>query len=275
MAHSARFALGWKRMGDLKSEKVTVILSPHLDDIFLSLYATMLSGKLGKNIIGITFFTSTDSSIRTKAETDFSTIAETSVMRMEEELSLSRILAKKGINYLPVFLGLKDAAIENYYMFIAGGALGKLPGGAVKDTAMGVYRKMVADEAIKLDAKSMLAPLFSQFKQNITRVLAPMGVGTHLDHNVVSQAAIEFGGSAQKGVYAEIPYVSMTDKLSVEKLRPGLPKDFTDVMVTKFDAREKDLLLKKLYSSQYERRTKDAIFASQSLGEVIFWKKQK
>jgi len=261
-------------MEELKREKVTVIISPHLDDVLLSLYATLLSGKLGKNIIGITFFTSTDSSINTKAKTDFSTIAETSVLRMEEELNFSRLLAKHGINYLPVFLGLKDAAIDKYYKFIAGGAVGKLPGGAVKGAAMRVYMKMVEDEARKLNISSMLAPLLTQFKHNITRVIVPMGVGTHLDHNVVRQAVTEFGDSARVGLYAEIPYVSMTNRLSVEKLRSSLPKDFTEVMITKFDPKGKDAAFKKLYSSQYEERTREAIFAAgKSLGEVIFWKK--
>ncbi|MGA3020619.1 MAG: PIG-L family deacetylase [Candidatus Micrarchaeales archaeon] len=269
------FALRWREIGALKKEKVTLVLSPHLDDIFLSLHATMISGKLGKNIIGVTFFNSTNSSMEADTRTDFASLARISVVRIGEELRFSRFLASQGIAYLPVFLGLKDAALDRYYKFIAGGAIGTLNEGGVKKAATHFYSRMVAQEVRKLNAKSALIPLLSQFGQSIKNILAPMCVGSHIDHAIVRNVAMELGGKARFGLYAEIPYVYTTDSMSIESLRRKAPREFSEPMVTKFNPIDKDRLLKTLYPSQYEKRRHDAIFAAgKEFGEVILWRER-
>ncbi|MDE1854707.1 MAG: hypothetical protein KGH57_00065 [Candidatus Micrarchaeota archaeon] len=270
--HYARFATRWKSIAELRGERATLILSPHLDDIFLSLYATIVSGRLGKNLIGVNFFTSSDSTVSTSVKTTFATIAKTSMLRMREELAFSETLFLQGINYLPVFMGLKDASIEKYYRFIAGGAIGRLSAGGVKSVALKLYDRMVSGYAEELQAGKAMAPLLRQFKSNIKSILVPMGVGTHVDHGVIARMARELSGAAKIGLYAEIPYVYLSGNLSIEKLRRKLPSGFSRSMVTPFDPVEKDRTMKKIYSSQYEKRMKEAIFAaSKNLGEVIFW----
>jgi hypothetical protein len=273
-ANYARFATRWKTLSELKREKVTLILSPHLDDIFLSLYSTIVSGKLGRNIIGVNFFTSTDSTVATNVDTTFTTIVETSLIRMREELDFSSLLLSRRINYLPVFLGLKDASVGKYYGFIASGVLGKLPDKAgMRSLALKIYAKMAADYSNELNIWEALKPLLKQFKSNIRSIVAPMGVGTHIDHGVVAHSALHSASAINFGFYAEIPYTYISGNISVDKLHVKAPKDFTKLMLTKFDPREKDRLFKKLYGSQYEGRTSKAIFeVGEKLGEIVFWK---
>lgn len=272
--HYARFALRWKSLNELKRETITLILSPHLDDIFLSLYATIVSGKLGNNIIGVNFFTASDSSISTNVNTSFNTIVRVSVGRMQEEIGFSRLLLSRKINYLPVFLGLKEASVERYYKFIAAALLGKLSKKeSMREISLSFYTKMASDYSKQLNAWEALGPLLRHFRSNIRNVLAPMGVGTHIDHGAIAQTALKSVGPLNLGLYAEIPYVYMSGNMSVHKLRAKSPRGFGELMLTRFDPLEKDKLFKKLYASQYEKRTGEAIFAvGKELGEVILWK---
>ncbi len=273
--HYARFAMRWKNLSELKKERVTLILSPHLDDVFLSLYATILSGKLGRNILGVNFFTASDSSVDAKASTTFRTVAGTSIRRMEEEMRFSKLLFSHGINYLPVFLGLKEASIGGYYKFIAGALMGKLSKNAgMRDVSLAVYSRMVSDYAQELDVFEALGPLLAQFSGSIKDVLAPIGIGTHIDHGVVAQSALKSVRGLKLGLYAEIPYVYMSNNMSLSKLRANVPRGFVKPMETGFDPEEKAKLFRKLYPSQYEERTREALFAvGKGLGEVILWKK--
>jgi hypothetical protein len=267
-----RFATRWMNIAELKKEKATLILSPHLDDIFLSLYATLVSGKLGENIIGVNFFTSSDSMVSTNVKTTFSTIVKTSLIRMSEELEFSRALFLQGINYLPVFAGLKDASIEKYYRFIAAGAIGRLSTGGVRGAALRLYDRMVSSYAKELIAREAIAPLLRQFRGSIRRVLLPMGVGTHIDHGVIAHMARELQTGAKLGVYAEIPYVYFSGNMTLEKLS-NKARGFSKALLTPFDPVEKDRMFRKIYASQYEKRMKEAIFAvGRNLGEVILWK---
>ena len=271
--HYARFALRWKNLMALKREKATLVLSPHLDDIFLSLYATISAGKLGSNIIGVNFFTASDSTVRTSVNTTFSTIVKTSLERTGEELQFSHLLFQKGINYLPVFLGLKEASIGKYYEFIAGGAIGRLSKKTGIRLSTGMYRKMVDSYARELELWKLLEPILWQFRSNIKNIVSPLGIYPQIDHGVVARSAIGSFGSARLGLYAEIPYTYMSGVTSVSKLIEKAPKGFSTPMVTKFDPAAKDRVFQKLYKSQYERRTKEAIFAvGKGLGEVILWK---
>ena len=270
--HYARFATRWKSIAELRGEKATLILSPHLDDIFLSLYATIVSGKLGKNVIGVNFFTASDSTVSTNVNTSFSTIAKTSILRMSEELAFSRFMFLSGFNYLPVFLGLKEASIGKYYEFIAGGALGRLAKKTGIRKPLWIYDRMVADYSEELDALKSLDPLIRQFKSNIKAVLAPMGVYSQIDHGVIARSALGSLNRKNMGLYAEVPYTYMSGKMSLDKLRESAPKGFGKVMLTNFDPAKKAKLFKTLYPSQYEQRTKEAIFAiGKGLGEVIMW----
>ncbi len=271
--HYARFATRWKNIAELKGEKVTLILSPHLDDIFLSLYATLSSGKLGKNIIGVNFFTSSDSAVSTNVDTTFSTIVKTSLIRMNEELEFSRVLFLQGINYLPAFMGLKDASIERYYEFIASGAIGRLPEGTARKAGLNLYNRMVASYVRELQLGSSLAPLLRQFRSNIKNVLVPLGIGTHLDHGVIARLTNEFPRSTKLGLYAEIPYVYMSGNMSIDKLRAKAPEGFSKTTVTYFDPKKKDGLFRRIYGSQYEKRTSEAIHTvGEKLGEVVLWR---
>jgi hypothetical protein len=276
--HYTRFALRWKYTGKLKKERVTLILSPHLDDVLLSLYSTILSGKLGKNIIVVNFFTSTDDEANTNIKTDFGTIVKSSRAKIRGELNFADHLLKKGINYLPIFLGLKDAAIEKYYRFIASAEINKLPTQSMKKQALKLYSALVSNYTKELKMTEMLAPLFQQFGYNIDCIVAPMGVGTHIDHSVLAHAAKEFSSQnkIRFGLYAEIPYVYLSDNLTLKKIQTRAPADFTEVSTTKFDANAKDKLLKELFPTQYNKMMKDSIFAAEeNVGEVILWKKER
>jgi hypothetical protein len=192
---------------------------------------------------------------------------------MDEEIEFSRLLLSKGINYLPIFLGLKEAAIERYYTFLGAAAMGRLPKTAgLKGLGQKMYSKMAADYSNELKAWEALDPLLRHFKSNIRNVLAPMGIGTsNIDHGVLAHTALQHR-SLRFGLYAEIPYVYMSDSMSMGRLRARVPSDFREVMLTRFNPAEKVRLFKKIYASQDEKRTHEAISAiGKELGEVVFW----
>ena len=273
LGHYYRFATKWKAIRKLGSEPITVILSPHMDDAFLSLGSFLQSGKLGRCIVAVNVFTLTDSEVRTNVRTDFNSMMSTSARRMEEELNYSGYLNNSGISYMPLFLGFKDAAVDTYYRFIAGRKINSLPRGIgyVARVNHMVYVSKLYD---RLGLEESLISIVRQLGR-VNKLLAPMGIGDHIDHMLLRRFADKAGNGLGKsiGYYADIPYIHEYGYDSVEKLKKVLPKAIHSHETMEFDPIKKTALFRKLYGSQYDSNIgKDLRAIAKRPGEAIFWR---
>jgi hypothetical protein len=268
--HYSRFLTKWRSGNELRREKVTLILSPHIDDAFLSLGSSIESGALGRNIIAVNVFTLSDSRIITKTRTDFSVVAATSIERMQEELAFADYLSTKRINYIPIFLGLKDAALDSYYSHIASSGIRHLPSAKIKEMATHMQGNYIRKRMQQLHLKQLIDPIIMVFR-NAT-LLAPLGIGDHIDHALLRAYAAGLSNKLRVGLYADIPYIYHYGLSSFEKLRAFAPKRFAVHDVKTFKAIEKNRLFKSFYKSQYDQNALKAFREiSKSGGETIFW----
>ncbi len=273
LKHYYRFATKWNAIRKLKSEHVTVILSPHMDDIFLSLNSIICSGTVDRNIIGINVFTMTDSAVRTNVEPNFASISSTSTIRMNEEVAYSKYLKRSHINYVPIFLGFKDAAVDTYYRFIAGKKISSLPK-SIGSVARSAHTGYVSKLYDRLGLEGSLIPIIRQFGR-VDKLLAPIGIGDHIDHMLLRRFADKVGEDlgARVGYYADIPYIHECGYDSVEELKKALPKGCHANETMGFDPIKKTALFRRLYGSQYDSSIgKDLGAIARSTGEAIFWR---
>ncbi|MDE1870259.1 MAG: PIG-L family deacetylase [Candidatus Micrarchaeota archaeon] len=272
--HYQRFFTRWRDSRSFRREKITVIFSPHLDDAFLSLYEHISSGALGKNIVCVNFFTASDSLVDTKTTLSFASVAKVTRTRSFEELEFSEHLSKKGINYLPVFLGMQDAALSDYYKFIASSLMRRIPRLPIfKNVLSAKQRKHIENEYERLHLQEVVKALLARFGKNIDRILIPMGVGEHIDHILISKIATRHTLKGKVGVYCDIPYAYYSGYTTAAQLHERVPKGFDNASIKKFDSQERIGLFRKLYPSQYDKGSDGAIeIISKMPGEVVFWR---
>lgn len=271
LGHYIRFLTKWK--GSMSKEKITVILSPHIDDAFLSLCSFIESGKVGRNILSLNVFTLSDSRIKTNTETGFSAIVSTSIERELEELEFAKYLTSKGINYIPVFLGMKDAIIDTYYNYITGKGINSLPK-ILRGRARSIHRSFAQKRMRELKLKELIDSFLTQFKSNVDLLLAPIGIGDHIDHMMLRKYAESLGKSLKLGLYADIPYTYQYGIMSDEGLKTNLPKGVFKLQSQNFDPKKKDRLFRLIYKSQYDSNSSKAFKSiSKNGGEKIFWVK--
>ncbi|MDE1869311.1 MAG: hypothetical protein KGH60_05110 [Candidatus Micrarchaeota archaeon] len=247
-------------------EELTVILSPHIDDIILSLYEHMADGSLGKNLIGINFFTANYSSVKTVTRLSFGAVSKTSVLRMSEELMFSKHLAKKGINYLPSFLGMRDAALNDYYKFIFSGIASKWTGKPMTKlhNLQGYYNK--------LDLPTVLERLMVQYRGSVRKILMPMGLSSHRDHMLFTKLSQDMDSGIKLGLYCDIPYIHKFGYDTIERLKELAPEGYSNISSKMKNPSQKRAAFKSIYPSQYDRAMDDAINeVAETTGEVVFW----
>lgn len=272
--HYQRFFTRWKDGRSFSKEKITVILSPHLDDVFLSLNEHITSGALGKNIVCINFFTSSDSLVDTKTALSFASVSRVTKIRSAEELGFAEHLSKKGVNYIPLFLGMQDAALSGYYKFIATTVMGKMPKlPLVKSILTKAQERRIEKEYERLQIQEIAKTLLARFGKNVDKVLVPMGIGDHIDHILISKVATRLTGKGKVGVYCDIPYAYYSGNKTAAQLHAHVPKGFDNASIKKFDSKERIRLFKKLYPSQYDKGADSAIETIAKMpGEVVFWR---
>lgn len=269
-SHYSRFLTKWKSGNRLAKEPVTLVLSPHIDDAFLSLGSLIESGALGRNIVGVNVFTLGDSAVETRTRTDFSVVAGTSIARMKEELGFADYLSARKINYVPAFLGLKDAALDSYYRHIASSSIRYLPAEGIRKMAKAMQSDYIDKRMKELGLKQLIDSVVMSFK-NATLV-APLGIGDHIDHIMLRAYADGMGSNLRIGLYADIPYVYHYGLSPFDKLRTFAPEGFTTYDRKRFDAQKKNRLFRSIYGSQYDPSLLVAFRdISKNGGETIFW----
>ncbi|MDE1874432.1 MAG: hypothetical protein KGI04_04970 [Candidatus Micrarchaeota archaeon] len=271
-SHYYRFLTKWASSQKLKAEKFTLILSPHVDDAFLSLYSTIVSGALGRNIVCVNVFSVSDSKVTTNTATDFSAIAGTSITRLKEELEFADHLQTKGVSYLPLFLGFNAEEIDLYYQFVASRGARLLPSKVMRASAERFLRSYAARRAFRIRLRATLDTLVENFGSGVGSVLVPIAAGGSLDHLMLRQAIGTFPNRFKVGLYADVPYTHEYGVDSIHALHEKATKEFTRVQQRKFDAGERIRLFRKLYPSQYSKDIDLALRSiGKSTGEVIFW----
>ena len=254
-------------------EQCSLILSPHLDDVFLSLSETITAGKLGKNIIAVNLFSVSDSLVQTNANLSFNSVARSSVIRMQEEINFSMRLAKKGINYIPLFFGVNDAAIATYYKFIFSQLAVSNSPKIINSKIRRICESYALNQSKKLHIEQMIKPLIMQMGRQIKLVVGPAGIGCHIDHLITKNLLLNsqlFKGK-KKGMFIDIPY-AYSHKYTEEDMKNNIPMHFKRMTETKFSYSEKLKEFKSIYPSQYSKNLeKDFKQSKISCTEKIFW----
>jgi len=266
--HYSRFITKLRK--NVEKEPVTIILSPHIDDVLLSLSSMIESGKLGNNILAVNVFTITDSSTNTVDKSDFAAVSKTSIARIKEEIKFADYLAVKKINYMPVLLGLKDAAIDAYYTHVASRSINKLPSLTLQKLAKYFQNDLVRARIKKLNLKELLDSIIAQYKVNA--VIATIGIGDHFDHVALRAYVNGLDEKIRIGLYADIPYVYDYKINSPNKLRQFVPANFINYDKRIFDPAQKNKLFNSIYKSQHDpKMLKELEWISKGLGETVFW----
>lgn len=264
--HYRRFLTKWSQMASFGKESVSVIVSPHMDDVFLSLYRHIVSGALGSNIVGVNIFSLTDSRVDTNSGTSFRSVRETSLERMKEELAFSDHLADNGIDYIPAFAGIKDAALYSYYQFIASRHVGKLGPIARKP-----YDRYIDARYAKIGIDSILQPILKQYGRSVRNIVVPLGIGDHIDHMMLRRATLS-SEAPMLGMFCDIPYTYQYGFNTVEKLRAAAPNGYKEYTIRKGEGAQKAKAFARLFPSQSDKRTEKLILgAERTTGEVVFW----
>lgn len=151
--------------------KTALIISPHLDDAVFSCAGLMprMAGD-GWHVVVATVFTDG---------------GEEHAQRRAEDLD-----AAERLGFEALHLGLRDAPFRE-------------PGyHTLRDILFGWH---AADSATVCAVADALLAL--RIKRAPSRVFVPMGVGTHVDHRIVHEAALAVGWGSEVSFYEERPYV--------------------------------------------------------------------
>lgn len=274
MQHYYRFLTKWRTIQKLKSEKFTLIFSPHIDDAYLSLYSTIRSGSLGRNIVCANVFFLSDSTVNTSKSTDFSALATVSINRLKEELSFADHLRRHRINYLPIFMGFNAEEVDLYYQFIATRGARHLPTQVLRNGASDLIRSFALQRANRIKLHESIDAVIKNFGVGLKQILLPIGIGGSLDHIMVRHTLSRLSEKHRIGLYADIPYIYQYGYDSTAKLSQMVPFNFRKIQSTSFDPSEKEKLFKELYASQYEAGISSAFRSiAKGTGEAIFWNK--
>ncbi len=228
------------------------VLSPHLDDAAFSLYlwlARWSSASLQLRVVN--FFTVSSYAPRTPS-TSPNVISD--IRKREDRQALSLISTGIGVECLD----LLDAPLR---------------------LGIGVDRVCNPDAARLqdgLDADALGGELRKYFAQGL--VLAPLGLGNHIDHLAVREAAISASAYRKLGFYEDLPYAAWTpvralhNRISETEQRTGLRLRPCVIRSDHAAISRKGRVIGK-YQSQIGRRDASAIvrFASTYRGGERIW----
>jgi len=225
-------------------------MSPHIDDIFLSLYSFITSDFRNERIVAVNAFSTTDHLNQVPKEP-----YSASSIRMNEELRFAKHLSTKGIDYRPVFLGLQDASLE-----LAPGARESWRNHHKLDQ----WGEDLVRKRFDVGSDMVIRCLIRQFGSS--HVYFPVGIG-HVDHVFLGRV----GRTAEEhnvSFYMDVPYSSDYPGLKEIKRSFGL-KDF-QTKRKRLNHKERMYLFSKLFPSQSNPETLDRIRKAGCLGECVF-----
>lgn len=172
-----------------------LLLSPHPDDIAYSLGGAVLKGYINEGILATVFQRSSHvPNINLKASID-----EGSSIRFKEDRAYAQRvgLAYKG-------LSLKEAVDRGYRDF---DAICK------KDSYLTDHSRVENNRVIQSFLEELLE------RQQITTLWAPLAIGYHVDHVMVSRAVLNWKTKKKLEIifYEDIPYAAYLDRASLDQ----------------------------------------------------------
>lgn len=235
-----------------------VVLSPHRDDAAFSLGLAIkawLAAKHRVTVLGV--FTRSLSAPYSDANTVHPNdlLSYVSAMRKREDAELLKLMPKLRM----VDLNLKDAPVrlrcaeEELYTLLP----------RADDTAIVKLQKALA----KLDAEL-----------KVDAVLIPLGLGHHVDHRVVRNAALEFAATRASGFFEDLPDAmragaEIEDAVNAEIAELGVEGLKAVAAGVDADAVKMKMRLVSVYASQIDRVGAEAIaqFAMRYEGGERIW----
>lgn len=180
-----------------------LILSPHCDDVPLSLGGSLINGYLGKNIEVIIVFSKSAYTENNKGNAD---ITETTKVRRNEE----KIAAEK-LGYEVTFWDYGEPFVRPGFKLL-------------KDVCN--PSRDPKDDPVWLTINKRVERLLKDYRGI---VIAPLGCGNHIDHRIINMAVNEFykNNSNLKNIYPaffeDLPYFSERDVWRVDQLKKNMP----------------------------------------------------
>jgi LmbE family N-acetylglucosaminyl deacetylase len=231
--------------------KFMCIISPHIDDAYLSLSETIIHHHLGSNIIVLNVFTTTNYLGHKSKNKDFKFVSLATSTRISEELRFSDFLYHRRINYLPFFLGFSDSCLEEERF--------------IREES----NNYIMNRIKKIKLIPQLRTLLNNF-QEIETLFFPTGLGNHLDHLTLRSASKFFKDKYETWFYADIPYLNRYG--SISEVKKALPVPIKRSEIKKFKPKLKANLFKELYKTQYYPNLDNELTnISRNLGgEILF-----
>jgi LmbE family N-acetylglucosaminyl deacetylase len=217
-----------------------LILSPHCDDIPLSLGASLLAREWGDEVAGAIIFSESRYIIGKGWDTETATAT---AIRNDEERRAAALA-----NYRADFLGLPEPGVRPGYTQV---------------TDIFSPDRPVDSDPIWPVLRDGLDRLAREFEAAGGRVvLAPLGIGRHIDHRMVSQwlrAAAPRFERIIPGFYEDLPYAARFTSQDIRRLAPAEP-GLKPVLFSRGKLEAKMKLLS-VYESQLSEDDYDSVAA--------------
>ena len=222
--------------------KLVHLLSPHSDDVALSLGGSLLRGALGDvritTVFSISDYTINDEGLSAKEVTE--------IRKEEDRVFFSHLPGEPAI----VYLDRLDAPLRR---------------GIHHERTIGLG----IDASDEREAASVAVPLIGDASAG-TLILSPLGIGGHVDHLVVRRAAIEVSRVGYPvGFYEDLPYTAglRTDEIAslVERIASREGMVLKPFVIPYGEADRKDSALR-LYATQVDE---DILASVRSYGAAI------
>ncbi len=208
-----------------QSPPLAIFLSPHFDDIALSCGGTAARlARMGARCIALTVFTAPGpegaplSPFARKLHTDWEQSSGTTVkaineVRRDEERAVMRLLGLE-----PVWLDLPDApyrqGVDNSYLYDSDPALFG-PDARVASEERRKVAPWIVEQISRIANESGV--------RGSVRVFAPLGVGRHVDHQLVFLAARRLGPRFGVLYFEDYPYVARPGALEARIVELATP----------------------------------------------------
>lgn len=215
-----------------------MLLSPHCDDVPLSLGAALQNRLFGSNpIVAVVF----SASRYTKEQILTASVKEVTALRMSEELQ-----ASERAGYRANFLGFGEPFVRAGFSSFA--------------DIFNLSREE-DDDLTQPGVRTAIQNLLATQSGGLT--VAPLACGGHIDHRIVNHSVVSLsdsGNRLQIGFYEDLPYAAFLSESEILGRIPQIPgASLRPVLVTQGLEEKLDMLT--LYDSQLGPREYEAVKA--------------
>lgn len=194
-------------MREEREQAAVVVLSPHRDDAAFSCGLLMtLCAERGTPVRVVNVFTRSEYAPYLSAERQDDRLEQVTAARLEEDRALVRRLRETSQAEVALEdLGLEDAPVRL-----------SLP-------VERVLAKPLSAEEVRSEAQGIAQRLQSLVADDGALVFAPLGLGGHVDHEIVREAAVMAWPCERLALYEDLPYVArLPEEEKIHAIREAL-----------------------------------------------------